>query len=131
MSPDGRAFTAASRLAEGAGHPERVLGLHYFYHPAKNRLVEVVPGRATAERFLRAAWSLQEQTGKTPIAAGDVFGFVVNRFFVPWLNEAVRLRDEQVAETLKNEGLDIARRTVTKYRKALQIPSSRQRREWE
>ena len=24
--------------------PERVLGLHYFFHPAKNRLVEVVPG---------------------------------------------------------------------------------------
>ncbi|MEM8886017.1 MAG: RNA polymerase factor sigma-54 [Planctomycetota bacterium] len=41
------------------------------------------------------------------------------------------LSDEQVAETLKKEGLDIARRTVTKYRKALQIPSSRQRREWE
>ena len=39
--------------------------------------------------------------------------------------------DEQVAEILKKEGLDIARRTVTKYRKALQIPSSRQRREWE
>ncbi|MHC4938801.1 MAG: RNA polymerase factor sigma-54 [Planctomycetota bacterium] len=41
------------------------------------------------------------------------------------------LSDEQVAEMLKKEGLDIARRTVTKYRKALQIPSSRQRREWE
>ena len=41
------------------------------------------------------------------------------------------LSDEQVAETLKKEGLDIARRTVTKYRKALQIPSSRQRRAWE
>jgi len=41
------------------------------------------------------------------------------------------LSDEQVAEQLKKEGLDIARRTVTKYRKALQIPSSRQRREWE
>lgn len=41
------------------------------------------------------------------------------------------LSDEHVAETLKKEGLEIARRTVTKYRKALQIPSSRQRREWE
>ena len=38
---------------------------------------------------------------------------------------------EQVAEMLKKEGLDIARRTVTKYRKALQIPSSRQRRAWD
>ena len=25
--------------------PERVVGLHYFYHPAKNRLVEVVSGQ--------------------------------------------------------------------------------------
>ena len=33
-----------------------------------------------------------------PIAAADVFGFVVNRFFVPWLSEAVRLLDEQVAD---------------------------------
>ncbi len=41
------------------------------------------------------------------------------------------LSDEQVAETLKKEGLEIARRTVTKYRKALKIPSSRQRRQWD
>jgi len=40
------------------------------------------------------------------------------------------LSDEEVAEHLKKQGLDIARRTVTKYRKALKIPSSRQRREW-
>ena len=41
------------------------------------------------------------------------------------------LSDEQVAERLKSDGLNIARRTVTKYRKALQIPSSRQRRQWD
>lgn len=41
------------------------------------------------------------------------------------------LSDEQVAEILKGEGLEIARRTVTKYRKALRIPSSRQRRQWD
>ncbi len=39
--------------------------------------------------------------------------------------------DDQVAEELaKQYGLEIARRTVTKYRKALGIPSSRQRRIW-
>ena len=39
--------------------------------------------------------------------------------------------DDQVAEELaKKYGLEIARRTVTKYRKALGIPSSRQRRIW-
>ena len=41
------------------------------------------------------------------------------------------LSDDEVAEQLKNKfGLEIARRTVTKYRKALNIPSSRQRRLW-
>jgi RNA polymerase sigma-54 factor len=41
------------------------------------------------------------------------------------------LSDDEVAERLKDRyGLDIARRTVTKYRKALNIPSSRQRRMW-
>ncbi len=41
------------------------------------------------------------------------------------------LSDDEVAERLKERfGLDIARRTVTKYRKALNIPSSRQRRVW-
>ena len=41
------------------------------------------------------------------------------------------LSDDAVAEALKERfGLDIARRTVTKYRKALNIPSSRQRRVW-
>ncbi|MCA9032656.1 MAG: hypothetical protein KDA66_17695, partial [Planctomycetaceae bacterium] len=33
-------------------------------------------------------------------------------------------------EALQEHGLNLARRTVTKYRKAMNIPSSRQRREF-
>ena len=41
------------------------------------------------------------------------------------------LSDEDIALALKDRWhLDIARRTVTKYRKVLKIPSSRQRREY-
>jgi RNA polymerase sigma-54 factor len=40
------------------------------------------------------------------------------------------LSDEQLAEELSKQGYNLARRTVTKYRKALKIPSSRQRREY-
>ncbi|RME73700.1 MAG: 3-hydroxyacyl-CoA dehydrogenase/enoyl-CoA hydratase family protein, partial [Planctomycetota bacterium] len=85
-------------LAEVTAHPERVLGLHYFYHPAKNRLVEVVPHEGTSPEALRRAWLLQERIGKTPIRSADRPGFVVNRYFVPWLNEAVRLLEEDVAD---------------------------------
>lgn len=40
------------------------------------------------------------------------------------------LSDEEIVEELGRHGLTVARRTVTKYRKALRIPSSRQRREF-
>ncbi|NUQ62812.1 MAG: RNA polymerase factor sigma-54 [Pirellulales bacterium] len=40
------------------------------------------------------------------------------------------LSDEQLVEELAQKGITVARRTVTKYRKAMKIPSSRQRRDW-
>ena len=85
-------------IAAGLTHPERVIGLHYFYHPAKNRLVEVIPHEGTAPEVEAAAWTLQEMIGKTPIRSADAPGFIVNRFFVPWLNEAVRMLEEGVAD---------------------------------
>jgi RNA polymerase sigma-54 factor len=38
------------------------------------------------------------------------------------------LSDDRIAEILRSEGIDIARRTVAKYRESLRIPSSSQRR---
>lgn len=38
--------------------------------------------------------------------------------------------DEHIVEELKKVGMTVARRTVTKYRKKMGIPSSRQRRDW-
>ena len=38
------------------------------------------------------------------------------------------LSDEKIVELLRAEGIDIARRTVAKYREAMRIPSSVQRR---
>jgi enoyl-CoA hydratase/3-hydroxyacyl-CoA dehydrogenase len=90
---------SVTELAAAASHPERVIGLHYFFHPAKNRLVEVVAGKTTNPRLLRRAWRLQDALGKTPIASSDSYGFIVNRFFLPWLTEAVRMLDEGLATT--------------------------------
>ena len=38
------------------------------------------------------------------------------------------LSDDKIVEKLKGDGIDIARRTVAKYREALRIPSSVERR---
>jgi RNA polymerase sigma-54 factor len=40
------------------------------------------------------------------------------------------LSDEEIAAKLREMGGDIARRTVTKYRRSMKIPSSRKRREY-
>lgn len=85
-------------LTPGLSHPERVLGLHYFYHPAKNRLVEVIAGRHTSPVAFERAWAIQERSGKTPIRSADAPGFIVNRFFVPWVNESMRLVEEKLAD---------------------------------
>ncbi|MDN3515561.1 MAG: RNA polymerase factor sigma-54 [Candidatus Brocadia sp.] len=45
-------------------------------------------------------------------------------------DKANPLSDEEVAEKLHTSGIAIARRTVTKYRRIMKIPSSRQRKEY-
>jgi enoyl-CoA hydratase / 3-hydroxyacyl-CoA dehydrogenase len=91
---------SVTEIAGATRHPERVIGLHYFFHPAKNRLVEVVAGGASDPRLVRRAWRLQEALGKTPIASSDSYGFIVNRFFLPWLTEAVRMVEETLADAV-------------------------------
>lgn len=43
-------------------------------------------------------------------------------------NETVALSDDKITEMLNHLGVDIARRTVTKYRESMSIPSSSERR---
>lgn len=45
-------------------------------------------------------------------------------------DKAKPLSDEEIVDRFKTVGLTVARRTVTKYREALNIPSSRQRKDW-
>jgi RNA polymerase sigma-54 factor len=45
-------------------------------------------------------------------------------------DKASPLSDEEIVEELSRHGFPVARRTVTKYRKALRIPSSRQRKQF-
>ena len=83
--------TQLSQAVTGRG---RFVGLHYFFPAAINPLLEVIAGAETTPQTMEAAAAFGRATGKQPIACADVYGFAVNRFFVPYLNEAVRLADE-------------------------------------
>ncbi|MDH5561462.1 MAG: 3-hydroxyacyl-CoA dehydrogenase NAD-binding domain-containing protein, partial [Deltaproteobacteria bacterium] len=83
-----------SELAKPLSDPSRFLGVHYFYHAAKNKLVEIIPGRETSDETTEKLYEHYFLWDKIPIIVKDVPGFAVNRFFVPWLNEASRLLEE-------------------------------------
>jgi enoyl-CoA hydratase/3-hydroxyacyl-CoA dehydrogenase len=84
-------------FAEKTARPDRFVGLHYFYHPAKNRLLEVIPHKETSADTLEKALLIAKLHGKTSIVVKDAPGFAVNRFFVPFLNEAARMLEEDMA----------------------------------
>ena len=84
-------------LALASGRPDRFVGLHFFYHPAKNRLVEVIPGEDSSQDTIARTVQYCRGLGKVVILCKDRPGFVVNRFFVPWLNEACLLLQEGIA----------------------------------
>lgn len=81
-------------LAADLAHPERFIGVHYFFHAAKNKLIELIPGQKTSGEMVKRLEDLYFSIDKAPIIVKDAPGFVVNRFFVPWLTEATRLLEE-------------------------------------
>ena len=84
-------------FAEQTSRPDRFIGLHYFYHPAKNRLLEVIPHEGTSVETLEKSLLAAKLHAKTAIVVKDAPGFAVNRFFVPFLNEAARMLEENIA----------------------------------
>ena len=88
---------SVNELAKQVDRKERFGGMHWFYHPAKNRLVEIVPADTTSRETMDAVEQYCKTMGKVIIVCKDRPGFVVNRFFVPWINEACRLLEEGVA----------------------------------
>jgi len=85
---------SVDELAKATGRPDRFVGLHFFYHPAKNRLLEIIPGALTSPETIAACRQFSLLTDKTDILVKNSPGFAVNRFFVPWYNEATRILEE-------------------------------------
>lgn len=89
---------SVTELSKAVVNPGRFIGMHYFFHAAKNRLVEIIPGENTFEEVYNAAKVFAVKSGKDAITTRDVHGFAINRFFVPWLNEAVRILEENISD---------------------------------
>lgn len=86
-----------SALGAATTRPDKVLGLHFFNPAYVMRLVEVVPGLATAAQTLDDAVGFTESIGKLPIVVKECAGFLVNRVLMAYVNEAVRALQEGAA----------------------------------
>ena len=78
-------------IAAATARPGRVLGLHYFNPAQVLPLVEVVIPLTVDPGVAEAAEAYCRATGKTPIRVQDTPAFVVNRLFVPFALDAIRL----------------------------------------
>ncbi|HTT45034.1 MAG TPA: enoyl-CoA hydratase-related protein [Thermoplasmata archaeon] len=96
-------------LADGFPNPGRFAGLHFFYPAAVNKLLEIIAGGATDRVTMAELERFAYFIRKVPIETADRAGFCVNRFFVPFLNEATRLAEENVASlaTIEEVGREL------------------------
>ncbi|MBJ7221410.1 MULTISPECIES: fatty acid oxidation complex subunit alpha FadJ [unclassified Brenneria] len=76
------------QIADGAGRPQQVIGLHYFSPVDKMPLVEVIPHAHTSDETIATTVALARKQGKTAIVVADRAGFYVNRILAPYINEA-------------------------------------------
>ncbi|MDH3270159.1 MAG: 3-hydroxybutyryl-CoA dehydrogenase [Gemmatimonadota bacterium] len=84
-------------MAAATSRPERFVGLHFFNPVPVMKLVEVVRTIATSDETFDRAFAFSKALGKTPIAAKDNSGFVVNLLLVPYMLDAIRQLERGVA----------------------------------
>ncbi len=102
MGPDTILATNTSSLsvddlAAATNRPDRFIGLHYFLPAHQNRFIEVVPGKLTSPETVKKTMAFVRSIGKTPILCKDAPGYVVNRMLVPYMNEGIKIWDEERA----------------------------------
>jgi enoyl-CoA hydratase / 3-hydroxyacyl-CoA dehydrogenase len=85
---------SVSRLAKYLPNPSRFAGLHFFYPAPINKLLEIAGGESTSPDVLATLERFAYDLRKIPIVVKDSAGFCVNRFFVPYLNEATRVAED-------------------------------------
>jgi 3-hydroxyacyl-CoA dehydrogenase/enoyl-CoA hydratase/3-hydroxybutyryl-CoA epimerase len=81
-------------IAEGAQHPERVIGMHYFSPVPKMPLLELVVTPTTADWAVATARAFGIKQGKTVMVVKDGPGFYTSRILSPYLAEATMLVEE-------------------------------------
>ncbi len=97
-------------LSSSLASPHRFLGIHFFNPPTRLELVEVIATPALSPEVTQKVGDILTRCGKSAVSVNDSPGFIVNRLLLPFINEAAKLVDSDVA---KPEDIDTAMRLGT------------------
>ncbi|WP_454693438.1 3-hydroxyacyl-CoA dehydrogenase family protein [Achromobacter aegrifaciens] len=86
-----------TRLAAASKRPQQVVGMHFCLPAQLMKLVEVTPGLRTSAETLAKAEKICHDLGQIPVRTKDTPGFILNRFVIPFNNDAIRLVERGVA----------------------------------
>ncbi|WP_221794271.1 3-hydroxyacyl-CoA dehydrogenase [Oceanobacter mangrovi] len=117
VSPDCILATNTSTLdldaiANAVEHSERVIGTHFFIPAHITRLLEIVPAQVTSAAVLGLTKAMALALGKVFVVAGNCDGFIGNRLFDRFHQEAMYLLEEgatpeQIDTALEGWGMAI------------------------
>ena len=77
-----------AELAAATSRPEAFIGTHFLIPAALTPLVEVVRGPETSDETCNTVIGFLEKCGKETVIVADSPGFVINRLYLPMVNEA-------------------------------------------
>src|ERR1700722_4279120 len=84
-------------IALATSRPGAVIGTHFFSPANIMRLLEVVRGKASSKEVIATCMQLSKKLGKVAVLVGNCRGFVGNRMFFPYTEEAQFLVEEGAA----------------------------------
>ncbi|MCJ9428417.1 3-hydroxybutyryl-CoA dehydrogenase [Kordiimonas marina] len=96
-----------TRLAASTDRPEKFMGVHFMNPVPVMKLVELIPGIATAKDTFEHFKDFTESLDKTTAVSEDFPAFIVNRILMPMINEGIYTLYEGVGSV---EAIDSAMR---------------------
>ena len=85
-----------TRLANVYRYPDRFMGMHFMNPVPLQPGCELIRGFLTSPETWETVTAFCRELGKEPILAEDKAGFGINRMFVPFLIEAVKVVEEGI-----------------------------------
>jgi len=83
----------ADQIFSHLNHPERTANTHFFEPAWRSMGVEVIAWEKSDKAVIDYLLWLMAQNGKTPLAAANVFSFLLNRLFESWGSETTFMLD--------------------------------------